>query len=252
MTDDGGSQTTLNTTATVAPAPLVVGNPGNQSNAEGVAVSLQIQASGGTGPLSFGSTNLPSGLTIDSSTGLISGTLDYTDAETQSGHYAVSITAYDSTGKSSSTTFNWTVADTNTPPTLDNPGDLTNWQGDAVALQLSASDPDGDPLTYAATGLPNGLTLNTATGLISGVLAAPDGAGSPYTVTVSASDGTTTAQQTFTWTVATVQVDPVADQSNLIGDSVSVPINAWDQSGTALTYSAAGLPPDSASIPRPA
>ena len=40
-----------------------------------------------------------------------------------------------------------------------------------------------------------------------------------------------------------MQIDPVADQTNLIGDSVSVPMNAWGQSGQTLTYSATGLPP---------
>jgi len=220
-----------------------VTNPGDQTNAEGDNVSLQMQASGGSGTLYYGASNLPAGLSIDITTGLISGTLDYSDAQTQDGLYSVTVTATDSNGESGSTTFNWSVTNTDTPPTLDNPGDLTNWQGDAVALQLSASDPDGDTLTYSATGLPSGLTLNSSTGFIFGVLAAPDGASSPYSVTVGASDGTNTVYQSFTWTVATVNIDAVADQSNLIGDSVSLPINAWDQSGQSLTYSATGLPP---------
>jgi hypothetical protein len=58
-----------------------VTNPGNQTNAEGASVALQIIASSGNGdPMLFGSSGLPVGLTFDSATGLISGTLAYTDA----------------------------------------------------------------------------------------------------------------------------------------------------------------------------
>jgi hypothetical protein len=220
---------------------ITVSSPGNQTNAEGNTVSLSIHASGGTGSLSFYSSNLPSGLTIDNSTGLISGTIGYTAAEQQGGQYSVTITAYDTTGAYNNTTFTWTVSHTSTTPTLDNPGAQTNWQGDSAALQLSASDVDGDTLTFGATGLPSGVSTNTTTGLISGVLAAPDSGA--YSVTASASDGTTTVYQSFTWTVATVKADPVADQSNLLSDSVSVPINAFGKSGQTLTYSATGLPP---------
>ena len=71
--------------------------------------------------------------------------------------------------------------------------------GTPVVLPLVASDPDGDGLTYGATGLPPGLSVNAQTGVISGMLtAASDGV---FTVTVTASDGAQTTSQTFTWTV---------------------------------------------------
>jgi len=244
ITDVGGSQLTASIPASVVPpASINVTNPGAQSGAEGMPVSLQIQASGGSGPLSYGASNLPPGLTIDSGTGLLSGTIDYTAAEQNGGVFSTTVTASDSTGASGSATFNWNVSNTDTPPSLDNPGDQTNSEGDAVALQLSASDPDGDPITYSAAGLPNGLTFNFSTGLISGVIAATDGAGSPYAVTVSASDGSNTASQSFTWNVTNVQIAPVADQNNLIGDSVFVGVNAWDNANKPIAYSAGGLPP---------
>jgi len=71
--------------------------------------------------------------------------------------------------------------------------------GASVSLQLAASDADGDAITYGATGLPPGLSINTTTGLISGTLA-PASAGT-YTVTVTASDGSKSTSTTFTWTV---------------------------------------------------
>jgi hypothetical protein len=71
--------------------------------------------------------------------------------------------------------------------------------GTVVALQLTAGDPDGDPVTYAASGLPAGLTINPLTGLISGTLSI--GTARTYTVTVTASDGANSTSQTFMWTI---------------------------------------------------
>ncbi len=65
------------------------------------------------------------------------------------------------------------------------------------ACSWPPADPNGDTLTYAASGLPPGLTLNTTTGLISG---APTTVGS-YGVTVTATDGINVASANFTWTI---------------------------------------------------
>lgn len=62
------------------------------------------------------------------------------------------------------------------------------------------NDPDGDALAYAASGLPPGLAISPASGLVSGTL--PYGAEGSYSVTVSASDGSgVPATQAFGWTV---------------------------------------------------
>jgi hypothetical protein len=65
---------------------------------------------------------------------------------------------------------------TNRAPVVTNPGNQTTSVGKSVALQISASDPDGTPITYSASGLPAGLLLTTGTGLIAG---APTTAGPP-------------------------------------------------------------------------
>ena len=84
-------------------------------------------------------------------------------------------------------------------PTLANPGNRTATKGQATSLQLSGSDPDGQPITYSAIGLPPGLFIGTATGFISGT---PTTAGT-YAVTASVYDGVLTSpSQAFTWTVA--------------------------------------------------
>ena len=70
------------------------------------------------------------------------------------------------------------------------------------ALDAGATDPDGDDLTYAASGLPAGLSIDTASGQISGTIAFSAAAGSPYTVAITVRDGRTVdATDSFAWTV---------------------------------------------------
>ena len=70
------------------------------------------------------------------------------------------------------------------------------------------SDVDGDTLTYTATGLPNGLTLDLNSGEITGTIDNSASQGGPssdgvYTVEVTATDDNgATVSTTFTWTVA--------------------------------------------------
>jgi hypothetical protein len=88
-----------------------------------------------------------------------------------------------------------------TPDTVivANPGNRTGTAGTPVSLQIQATSSGGNPLTYSASGLPSGLTVNTATGLISGT---PAGAGT-YGVTIGASDITGGSGSTsFTWTIS--------------------------------------------------
>ncbi|SES43643.1 Zn-dependent metalloprotease [Streptomyces sp. yr375] len=81
--------------------------------------------------------------------------------------------------------------------TVTNPGSQTATVGTAVSLQLSASSTNSGTLTYAASGLPTGLSISS-TGLISGT---PTTAGT-YSTTVTVTDSTgATGTAAFTWTV---------------------------------------------------
>ncbi|MFI9806063.1 putative Ig domain-containing protein [Streptomyces sp. NPDC052301] len=83
---------------------VTVTNPGSQSTATGGSVSLQIQATDSAGAaLTYSATGLPTGLSVNSSTGLISGTAS------TAGTYQVTVTAKDSSGASGATSFTWTV-----------------------------------------------------------------------------------------------------------------------------------------------
>src|SRR4029077_11148004 len=102
-------------------------------------------------------------------------------------------------------TFTWTVTNVNRAPVLTALVDRTDAENAAVSLLLTASDPDGDTLTFSATGLPSGLAITA--GSITGTLAY-DSAG-PHTVVVTVSDATLNASRTFTWTVTNVNRAPV-------------------------------------------
>ena len=73
--------------------------------------------------------------------------------------------------------------------------------------------PTATPLTYAASGLPAGLSIDAATGLISGTIAFDAASGSPYAVTVTVRDDMAVDDSdTFSWTVSNTNQDPTFDQ----------------------------------------
>ena len=86
----------------------------------------------------------------------------------------------------------------NGAPVLVNPGNQSSTAGNPVSLQLSGSDPAGQPVSYGVTALPPGLALTPATGRISGTPTTPGS----YLVTAVVSDGVLSDSETFTWTVA--------------------------------------------------
>ena len=85
--------------------------------------------------------------------------------------------------------------------TVTGPGSQSSTVAAPASLQIHASDSgSGQTLSYSATGLPAGLSINSSTGLISGT---PTAAGTSN-VTVTARDGTgATGSTSFTWTVST-------------------------------------------------
>ena len=64
-------------------------------------------------------------------------------------------------------------------------------------------------LTFSATGLPSGLSIDTGTGVISGTPAAGTDAGFPYTVTVGVTDGTLSDSGTYSLTVNAAPVPSI-------------------------------------------
>ncbi|MEV6010986.1 putative Ig domain-containing protein [Streptomyces sp. NPDC051976] len=136
----------------------------------------------------------------------------------------------------------------NPPPngvSVANPGDQSGLVGKAVTLKNSASGGSA-PYTWSASGLPAGLTLDAATGTVSG---SPTAAGTSK-VTLTAKDSTgATGGTSFTWTITsgggtgTVTVSNPGNQFGFTGfPSTPVTVRATDSNGEQLTFTATGLP----------
>ena len=233
------SDTFLLTVTPVNDAPTI-SDIVNQTSPENATVALPLVASDPDGDsLTYSTMGLPEGLTLHATDGVISGTLSYASA----GTYSVTATVSDGAA-SSSTTFAWTVTDVNRAPVLTVVANQSSAEKATVTLPLGASDPDGTALTYSATGLPAGLSINATTGAIAGTLSYAS-AGS-HTVTATVSDGTLTSSRTFTWTVTNVNREPlltaVAARTDAENATISLQVVASDPDGDAVTFSAIGLP----------
>lgn len=173
--------------------PPMLAEIDEQTNTVGDTVSLPIVATDvNSDTLTFDAEGLPEGLAIGTVDGVISGTVTAVSIN------EVTITVEDGQGGSDMATFTWTVnEEPNEPPAAINPGAQLNEEGETVSLFISANDPDADALTYAAEGLPDGLSINNTTGEIGGTLLKAD----TYLVVVTISDGRLTTEVRFAWQV---------------------------------------------------
>ncbi len=81
-------------------------------------------------------------------------------------------------------------------------GNQSHSEGNVASLDADASDTDLDILTYGASNLPGGVSINPTTGVISGTLSSSSAG--VHNVTITVSDGFDIDTDTFTWTVADV------------------------------------------------
>jgi uncharacterized protein (TIGR03437 family) len=195
-----------------------------------------IRATGGVGNYSWSITGLPPGLTTDGN-GDISGT----PTTTAGSPFTVVATVTDATLTSKSVTYSLTISGALTvavPTTL--PAATLNVGYTPTTVTAGGGLP---PYTWTATGLPTGLSINVATGVITGT--PTTAAGSPYSVTVTVTDSRgVTATMTYSLAVnspLTVS-GPAALPSGTVGVAyTSTTVTATGGSGV-YTWSATGLP----------
>ncbi|MEM7130407.1 MAG: putative Ig domain-containing protein [Chloroflexota bacterium] len=163
----------------------------------------------------------------------ILGTLDPANGVTdENGQVAATFTADTQAGQGSITVLAESVsqrvplqvgdgsAPSNQPPIVTNPGAQSSTEGDTVSLAINASDPDGDPLTFSATGLPTTLSLDSGSGQIEGTLAT--NSTGVYTVSITANDGLDSSSVSFQWTVAPSNPPPTGTHRVLYLSSTTV------------------------------
>ena len=190
--------------------------------------------------LTYGLEASPAGASMDPATG----TFTWRPAEDQNGIHTITVTVSDGNGGTNSQEVQVTVNVVNVAPIVDAGSDQTALEGQTVMLNGTATDADGDSLTYLwshNSSLAIQLANSTSPSTTFAVPAVDADTAVTFTLTVD--DGTTTATDSFEVTVTDIQIlnsPPVADagsdQTALEGQTVMLNGTATDADGDSLTY----------------
>lgn len=190
----------------------------------GQAYLQTIAASGGANPYTFSITSggLPSGLALDTTNGVISGT------PSAAGSFTITIRATDAVAQTATKSFTLLIS---APTLVMNPTSIPNGSAYAAYSQSLSVSGGTEPYTFGTNvaGLPAGLHMSSA-GLLSGT---PTVAGS-FTFTVQATDRTTgtgapfTATRSYTLTISApmIAITPGSLANGTAGQSYNAALTA--------------------------
>ncbi|MBU1613671.1 tandem-95 repeat protein, partial [Patescibacteria group bacterium] len=229
----GGSDSeTISITVGDVNRPPVLTPIGNKSVNEGDTLTFEVTASDSdTGDtISYtAQQSLPDGATFGNPT------FTWTPGYDQAGTYPVTFIATDTQGDSDSETITITVNNINLPPVLDHIADITVNEGQTITIPPTASDPDGDSLTFSYSDWMSADTYTTTY----------DDAGT-YTVIVTVSDGELSDSQAVTITVNNVNRCPIlaeiGNRSVNEGSLLTIDLTCSDSDNDPLVFSIEGLP----------
>jgi hypothetical protein len=260
VTDDGSPNLTDSETFDiVVSAPPVNQAPvlaaiGNQSADEAETLSVALSATDPDGDaLTFSTTGLPTFCNLTDNlngTGNISCDPGFTDA----GSYPIVVTVTDNGTPASSDneSFNIVVANVNQTPVLAAIGNQSVDEGTTLAVPLSADDPDGDDMTFNATGLPTFCSLIDNLNGTGDISCDPlTGDAGTYTTTVTVTDNGSpnlSDSEPFNIVVNAVATNQapvlaaIGNQSVDEAEILNISLSATDPDGNALAFSATGLP----------
>ena len=236
-TDPGFNTGSRSYTVTINLAALTINPSSLPAGTVSTAYSQTVTASGGSAPYSYAvlSGSLPTGLSLNSGTGAITGT------PTVAGSYSFTIQATDATPNTGTRDYTINIGSNNILTV--SPGTLPNGtQNTAYSQTVSASGGTG-PYTFAlnAGSLPTGLSLSSG-GVISGT---PTGGGSS-SFTVQATDSTgNTGSQAYTVNIGTTSltVNPSSLPAGTQNVAYSQTVSASGGTGPyTFTISAGALP----------
>jgi hypothetical protein len=239
---DGQSSASLSPFSINVVAPLTIS--GNPPTVVAVGSSYLFQPStnapSGT-PLTFSVMNAPAWATFSTTNGTLSGT------PTQAGTFSnIVISVTDGTQTSTLDAFSISVAvpnPANQPPTISGQPPTSATAGMAYSFTPTASDPDGDNLTFSVANRPAWLTFNNATGTLSGTPGAAN-VGTYAGIIISVSDGTTSvALPAFSIQVtAALAISGNPPTSVAAGTGYSFQPKTNASAGTKLTFSVQNAP----------
>jgi len=205
--------------------------PSDQTASVGHSFHLQLSGSvSDGGALSFDAGDLQNGLSVDSSTGVISG------IPTASGTRIISIQARSSTGASATKFFSLAIS--SSPVRLSEPGTLRTPIGSAFTFTPTAVA-DAGTLSFGAVGLPSWASIDPSTGRIFGT---SDALGTASVILTATANGISDSV-TFDLVVGgNVTITPIPSKSFITGKAISLQVTATDSGGASLTFEASGLP----------
>ncbi|HEY40913.1 MAG TPA: hypothetical protein G4O18_03535 [Dehalococcoidia bacterium] len=135
----------------------------------------------------------------------------------------------------------------NNAPVLSYIGNKSVNAGQTLQFTVSATDPNGDTLTYSATNLPPGASFIPSTRTFSWTPTSSQ-VGTYYNVRFTVSDGSLTDYEYITITVLSADnsapvLNAIGNKSVSMGQTLQFIVSATDVDGDTLTYSASNLPP---------
>ncbi|MDJ0788566.1 MAG: Ig-like domain-containing protein, partial [Myxococcota bacterium] len=238
--------------------PVIVNNApmlaaiGDRMGTEGQGLSFTISATDPDGDgLAFSATGLPAGASfVDQGDGTAD--FDWTPAFGDAGVYSVTFRVDDDGDPvmSATETISITVFNGNRAPTLAAVGDQNVDEGQNLTVNLSATDLDGDTLTFQAGGVPTGAVFTDLGGGNARLTWTPgfDQTGNyPVTFTVT-DDGNPVLNDSETISISVGNVNrapalnPIGAKNVDEGQSLSFAIGASDPDGDSVTLSAASVP----------
>ncbi|MBX5317926.1 putative Ig domain-containing protein, partial [Staphylococcus caprae] len=239
-TDASGNETTTSFTIQVvdktAPMVTAINNQSKEVNTPIDKITIEATDNNGQAVTNKVS-GLPTGVTFDSATNTITGT------PTKVGSYPITVTTTDAEGNATTTNFTIKVVDT-TKPTVTAIKDQTKEINTAIdSIKIEARDNSGQAVTNKVSGLPEGVSFDSATNTISGT---PTKVGS-YLITVTTTDAEGNATTT-NFTIKVVDTTPpvvksIANQTIEVNTAMdTITIEASDNSGQAVTNKVSGLP----------
>ncbi len=184
--------------------------------------------------LSYSLISYPKGMSFNSRTGAITWTPGYT----QMGEHEVIVQVTDGID-SVNQEFTITVDNTNRVPVLAPIGDRMVSENEELTFIVSASDPDGDTLSFNTTQLPAGATFDPASHTFTWIPSFTQ-AGS-YDVTFEVTDGSLADEETITITVQEVVLSEVCgdgvdnDGDGFVDESCTQCADGIDNDGDGLT-----------------
>ena len=201
-------------------------------------------------PLTFSIANMPTWAAFDTTSGKLSGTPTAANVGTYS---AITVSVSDGKESASIGPFNITVtaasapAQTNSPPVISGTPATSVVAGQAYAFSPTASDSDGNALTFTMANKPVWATFSSSTGALTGTPTTAD-VKTYSNIVISVSDGQTTASLAPFAIAVTVPADKVPTISgapattDIAGTAYSFTPSAADPDGNTLTFSIQNKP----------